>query len=255
VAERHDTPRASEATCRELAEAARCWWSVTEEQPGWCKEAKDLNRAVAKYCAECAPLRSRAEVATDLADLVCRAMRSTRGDTEPNVLRLHFDEADKVGQVQDLINEWWSGREPDPAPEPELNPVPPGAHENRDLVALDRHFDLRCDALSKRLDALEQRTPKEGPGVASASGPVDPAKGPCGCDETYGFDGDTCTCRKCGRSWVVPRDPDPAERACSCPETERLRHALGQIELINDNAYRAPELKQQLIGEQCRRAL
>lgn len=40
--------------------------------------------------------------------------------------------------------------------------VPPGPPEHRDLVALDRHFDLRCDYLSKRLDALEERlTPPE----------------------------------------------------------------------------------------------
>jgi hypothetical protein len=33
--------------------------------------------------------------------------------------------------------------------------VQPGPPEHRDLVALDRHFDGRCDFLSKRVDALE----------------------------------------------------------------------------------------------------
>lgn len=34
--------------------------------------------------------------------------------------------------------------------------VPPGPPEHRDLVALDKHFDARCDTLSKRCDAIEQ---------------------------------------------------------------------------------------------------
>jgi hypothetical protein len=34
--------------------------------------------------------------------------------------------------------------------------VAPGPPEHRDLVALDRHFDARCDTLSQRLDALEE---------------------------------------------------------------------------------------------------
>lgn len=33
--------------------------------------------------------------------------------------------------------------------------VPPGPPEHRDLAALDKHFDARCDTLSKRVDALE----------------------------------------------------------------------------------------------------
>jgi len=43
--------------------------------------------------------------------------------------------------------------------------VPPGPPEHRDLVALDRHFDARCDRLSQRLDELENRAPKPIPVV------------------------------------------------------------------------------------------
>lgn len=37
--------------------------------------------------------------------------------------------------------------------------VPSGPPEHQDLVALDRHFDARCDRLSQRVDALESRLP------------------------------------------------------------------------------------------------
>lgn len=52
----------------------------------------------------------------------------------------------------------------------EVNRVPPGPPEHRDLVALDRHFDERCDRLSQRVDELEQRVPKPIPVVEPLAG-------------------------------------------------------------------------------------